>query len=390
MLISSLLGVRKILDMSVEIKPISTKRDIRRFVDFANELYKDCPNYCPPLYGDEVDTFDIKKNPVFDVAECQLFLAIRDGKIVGRVAALINYRANEHWGVKKVRFGWIDFIDDMEVSRALLDAVAQWGKQKGMDTLNGPVGFTDLDHEGLLIEGFEYLAPLASLYNYPYYEKHMEAYGLTKENDWIEIQIQTPDECPERIARVAQIAAKRGHYSVAKVHNVKELLKRFGYSYFDVIDECYQQLYNFQPLTDRQKEYYSKYYFSILNFDFVTLVVNEKDEIVGFGIGMPDISEAVKKCGGKLFPWGWYHILKALKAKQIEHFDLLLIGVRPDLQGSGINAIIIADQFPYFKKYGIKTVETTSIMETNTKNQANWFMFPHKIHKRRRAYAKNI
>lgn len=376
--------------MSVEVRPISTKKEIRQFVDFANELYKDCENYCPPLYGDELDTFDTKKNPVFDVAECQLFLAYRDGKIVGRIAALVNHRANEHWGVKKVRFGWIDFIDDLEVSHALLDAAAQWGKSKGMEYLNGPVGFTDLDHEGLLIEGFEYLAPLASLYNFPYYEKHLEAYGLTKENDWIEIQMTPPEELPERVERIAKIVAQRGGYRVDKVQSVKELLNKYGYSYFDVIDECYKNLYNFQPLTQRQKEYYSKYYFSILNFDFVTLVVNEKNEIVGFGVGMPDISKAMRKCGGKLFPFGWYHLLKALKAKQIDTFDLLLIGVRPDLQGSGINAMIIADQFPYFKKYGIKTVETTSIMETNTKNQANWLMFPHKIHKRRRAYIKTI
>ncbi len=376
--------------MAVEIRPISTKKEIKKFVEFGNELYKDCENYCPPLFSDEVDTFDTKKNPVFDVAECQLFLAYRDNKIVGRIAALINHRANEHWKVKKVRFGWVDFIDDLEVSRALFDAAAAWGKERGMEVLNGPVGFTDLDHEGLLIEGFEYMAPLASLYNYPYYQKHFEAYGLVKENDWIEFQMTPPDQLPERVARLSKIVAERGHYSIAKVHNVKELLKRFGYSYFDVIDACYEKLYNFQPLTQKQKEYYSKYYFSILNFDFVTLVVNEKDEIVGFGIGMPDISKAVKKCGGKLFPWGWIPVLKTLNAKKIDTFDLLLIGVRPDLQGTGINAMIIADQFPYFLKYGIKTVETTSIMETNYKNQANWEMFPHKIHKRRRAYIKTI
>ena len=376
--------------MKVDIRPINSKKDIKKFVQFANNLYKNCENYCPPLFSDEVDTFDIKKNPVFEVAECQLFLAYKDDKIVGRIAAIINNRANEHWGIKKVRFGWIDFIDDYEVSKALLDAVVKWGKEKGMEYLNGPVGFTDLDHEGLLIEGFEYLAPLASLYNFPYYEQHLEKYGLTKENDWIEIQITPPPQIPERIEKIAKIALQRGHYSVAKVKNVKELLERFGYSYFDVIDECYEKLYNFQPLTQRQKEYYSKYYFSILNFDFVTLVVNEKDEIVGFGIGMPDISKAVRKCGGKLFPWGWIPVLKALKAKKIEHFDLLLIGVKPELQGKGINAIIIADQFPFFLKYGIKTVETTSIMEDNWKNQANWQLFPHKQHKRRRAYIKQI
>ena len=376
--------------MSVTIKQISSKKDIRKFIDFANDLYKDCENYCPPLYNDELEVFDTKKNPVFDHAECALFLAYRNDRIVGRICGIINYRANEHWKKKKVRFGWIDFIDDYEVSKALLDAVVQWGKVKGMELLNGPVGFTDLDHEGLLIEGYEYLAPLASLYNYPYYAKHLEAYGLIKENDWIEFQITPGDEIPERVARLSKVAAERSHLRVDKVKNVKELLRKYGYTYFDVIDEAYEQLYNYQTLTQRQKEYYSKYYFSILNFDFVTLVVNEKDEIVGVGVGMPDISEAVRRCGGKLLPFGWYYLLKALKAKNIEAFDLLLIGVRPDYQGKGVNSIIIADQFPYFKEYGIKRVETTSIMESNWKNQANWQMFPHKQHKRRRAYIKSI
>lgn len=374
----------------VEIREISSKKDIKRFIEFANDLYKDCENYCPPLFNDELEVFNTKKNPVFDHAECVLYLAYRGEQIVGRICGLINYRANEYWKKQKVRFGWFDFIDDMEVSKALLDKVAEWGRQKGMNILNGPVGFTDLDHEGLLIEGFEYLAPLASLYNYPYYAKHLEAYGMIKENDWIEFQIYPGDEIPPRAERVSKIAMERSHLRVDKVRNVKELLNKYGYTYFDVIDQAYEQLYNYQPLTQRQKEYYSKYYFSILNFDFVTLVVNEKNEIVGVGVGMPDISKAVRRCGGKLFPFGWYYLLKALKAKKMDAFDLLLIGVRPDYQGKGVNSIIIADQFPYFKKYGIRRVETTSIMESNWKNQANWEMFPHIQHKRRRAYTKSI
>lgn len=376
--------------MAVEIREINTKKDIRKFVQFGNDLYKDCENFCPVLLMDDLNTFDAKKNPAHEVSEQVLYLAYRDGKIVGRIAGIINHAANSHWNVKHVRFGWIDFIDDLEVSKALLDAVAAWGKSKGMEKLNGPVGFTDFDHEGLLIEGFEYLAPMASLYNYPYYIRHMEAYGLEKENDWIEFQITPPDSVPERLERMCKIAAERSHVRVDKVRSVRELKRKYGYTYFDVIDSAYQCLYNFQPLTPNQKKYYCEMYFPLVNFDFVTVVVNEKDEVVAVGVGMPDISEALRKCGGKLFPFGWYHVIKALRAKKMEVFDLLLIAVRPDYQNRGVNSLILVDQIPYFKQYGIKRVETTSIMETNAKNQANWEYFDRKQHKRRRAYIKPI
>ncbi|MBQ7210424.1 MAG: N-acetyltransferase [Paludibacteraceae bacterium] len=376
--------------MGIEIREVKTKRDLRRFIDFGNELYSNCDNYCPPFYMDEEAVFDRKKNPAYDVSESVEYLAYDDGKIVGRICGIVNRRANEHWKVKKVRFGWFDFIDDERVSRALLDKVVAWGKERGMEVLNGPVGFTDLDHEGLLIEGYEYLAPVASLYNYPYYERHYENYGLTKENDWIEFQITPPDEMPERVARISKLVAERSHLHVDKIHNKNELLKKYKYTFFDLIDECYSSLYNFQPLTQRQKEYYSNYYFSILNFDFVSIIANEKDEIVGLGVSMPDISDALRRSGGKLLPLGWYHLLKALTAKHYDAIDMLIIAVRPDYQGKGVNSLILAEQYPYFKKYGVTRVETTSIMETNWKNQANWELFPNKQHKRRRAYIKNI
>lgn len=376
--------------MATILQEVKTLRQQYLFAKFGNDLYKKCKEFCPHLLLDEMHTFNPKKNPSYDVCESIQYLAYRDGKIVGRIAGIINHAANEQWGVKKVRFGWIDFIDDTEVSQALLDAVAAWGKSKGMDTLNGPVGFTDWDYEGLLIEGFEYLAPMASLYNYPYYEKHMEAYGLTKENDWIEMQLEAQCETPERVLRIDKLVRERYHLRVDKVHSSKELERKYGMEYMDMLDEAYQKLYNFQPMTQRQKEHYKKTYFPLLNFDFVTIVVNEKNEIVGVGLGMPDISHALRRCQGSLYPFGWIHVLRALKAKQMEVFDLLLIGVRPDYQGMGVNAVIIAEQHPYFRQYGIKRVETTSIMETNTRNIANWEMFPHKTHKRRRAYLKKI
>ena len=376
--------------MAVEIIQITTHRGLKKFVRFGNEFYKDCEHFCPQLIGEEMDVFDPKINPAHEVCEFVLFMAYRDKRAVGRIAGVINYAANEKWGVKKVRFGWIDFIDDQEVSFALLDAVAKWGKEKGMDCLNGPVGFTDFDHQGLLIEGYDYLAPMASLYNYPYYVRHMEAYGLEKEADWIEYQIYPQVELPERFSRMDKIVRERTHVRVDKVKNCKELVKKYGTQYMDVIDVAYQKLYNFQPLTDRQKKYYCDSYFPLLNFDFVTLVVSEKDEVVAVGVGMPDVSQALRKCKGRLLPFGWYHMQKALRAKQMEAFDLLIIAVRPDYQDRGLNAVIIADQHPYFIKYGIQRVETTSILETNSKNQSHWEMFPHKIHKRRRAYLKKI
>jgi len=376
--------------MAVVIREIRTKRELKKFIQFANDLYRDCPYYCPPLFFDEMNCFNAETNPALEVSDYQLWMAYRDGKPVGRIAGIINHRANEKWNVKHVRFGWFDFIDDLEVSKALLDTVAAWGKERGMDALNGPVGFTDFDHEGLLLEGYEYLAPMASLYNYPYYVRHIEAYGLTKEADWIELQVYPPQGVPERLNRIAEIVKQRSHVHVDKVKNSRELERKYGIEYMDVIDEAYQKLYNFQPMTDAQKNYYKKIYFPILNFDFVTIVVNEKDEIVGVGLGMPDISNALRKCGGKLFPFGWYHILKALKAKHIEVFNLLLIAVRPDYQGTGVTALFFQDQIPRLNAYGMKILETTSILETNTKSIANFTQFDHKQHKRRRAYIKPI
>lgn len=378
-------------NMAVVIKTVETKKELKLFVQFANKLYKDCPYYCPSLDMDEYTTWNSKKNPALEFSQFKLFLAYKDNELVGRVAALINHRANETWQNKHVRFGWIDFIDDKEVSKALLDAVAQYGRENGMTEMNGPVGFTDFDKEGALVEGYDYLAPMASLYNYPYYLDHYEAYGLKKEVDWIEFLIKAPRAVPERYARLDKIVKERFHLHVHKIHSAKELLEAYPtLEYFDVLDAAYQKLYNYTPMTYRQKQYYSDIYFRLLNFDFVTIVENENNEIVGVGLGMPDVSEALRKSGGKLFPFGWLRMLRALKAKKMKHFDLLLIGVRPDYQDKGVTAVIFNEQIPYYAKYGIEEVETTSILETNHKNQANFEMFDHIQHKRRRAYIMPI
>lgn len=374
----------------VEIKEVTNKWQLYEFVRFGNELYKDCPNFCPHLIMDELGTFDVKKNPAHEVCDQVHYLAYRDGKIVGRVCGIINHAANEKWGVKHVRFGWIDFIDDLEVSKALLDAVAAWGKSKGMDALNGPVGFTDWDYEGLLIEGFEYLAPMVSLYNYPYYERHLEAYGLQKEVDWIEFLINTPEQITERMERVRKIAMERSKVRVVKFKNSKELISQYGYQYMDVLDEAYQKLYNFQPLTEKQKRYFCDQYFPLLNFDFVGLVVNEQNEVISVGVGMPNIAEAVKKTKGRLFPFGWYHLLKALRAKKFDSFCLMLFAIRPDYQGKGLNTLLMFDFLEHLHEYGCTKIETTSMLETNNLIQSSFNVFDHEQHKRRRAYIKAI
>lgn len=374
----------------IVVKEVKSKCELRKFVQFGIDLYKDNPYYCPPIFFDEINSFNPKTNPALEVCDFVIYMAYRNNQIVGRIVGIINNRANEAWNVKKCRFGWFDFIDDYEVFKSLLDAVAQWGKSRGMSSLNGPVGFTDFDKEGLLIEGFDYNAPMASLYTHPYYIAHYERYGLVKEADWIEFQITPPAEAPERMRRIAKIVEQRNNLRTVKVKNSRELKKRYGYTYFDVLDQAYQKLYNYQPMTERQKRYYCQMYFPLVNFDFVTMVANEQDEIVAVGLGMPSLSDALRKCGGHLFPFGWYHLIKALKAKKMTDFDLLLIAVRPDYQDKGLTAMIFNEMTPYFVQYGIKRVETTSILETNNKSLANFADFDSIQHKRRRAYTKEL
>ena len=375
---------------NITIKEVTTKRELRRFVQFGIDLYEGNQYFCPPIILDEINTFNPKGNPALEVCDFIIYLAYRNNEIVGRIVGLINHRANEAWNVKKCRFGWFDFIDDYDVFKALIDAVADWGRHRGMERLNGPVGFTDFDHQGLLLEGFDYNAPMASLYTYPYYIAHYERYGLRKEADWIEYQIQRPTQAPERMRRLVEYVENRHNLHVVKVKNTKELTQRYGYTYFDVLDEAYQKLYNYQPMTTRQKEYYCKMYFPLINFDFVTMVANKDDEIVAVGVGMPSLSAALRKCRGKLFPFGWYHLLKALRAKKISDFDLLLIGVRPDYQDKGLTALIFNEMTPHFAKYGVERVETTAILETNTKSLANFAEYDRIQHKRRRAYIKEL
>lgn len=375
----------------VEIVKVLDSNQKAVFIRYANRLYRECPYYTPILEIDDFNTFNPRVNPSLDHSEYVMFLAYRDGKPVGRICGLINKIANERWQRKTCRFGWFDFEDDYEISEALINAVADWGKGKGMEYLNGPVGFTDFDHEGLLLEGYDYYAPMASLYNFAYYEKHYERLGFRKEADWIELQIFIPDKTPERFTRMAEIVKERYGLRVDKVRNIKELKRKYGMTYFDVLDSAYQKLYNFQPLTPRQKEYYTRMYFPLLNFDFVTVIVNRENEIVGVGLGMPDISHELKRCNGKLLPFGWLRLLRKLRAKRFDVFNLLLVAVREDYQDKGVNALFFHDMMPYFIKYGVKYCESTSMLEYNSKVIEQFSKnFETKQHKRRRAYVREI
>ena len=376
--------------MDITIKEMRTRSELKKFTQFGIELYKNNPYFCPPIIIDEINTLSNDTNPAFEVCESVYYIAFQDKKPVGRIAGIINSAANNAWQVKKLRFGWFDFINNLEVSKALLDAVVEWGRKKGMTQMNGPVGFTDFDHQGLLLEGFEHLSPMASLYNYPYYEQHYDAYGLKKDADWIEIRSGLIHEMPERVDRLCKAVEQRYNVKIEYIHSKKELIKRFGYTFFDVIDSAYSPLYNYSPLTRSQKHYYAKMFFPLLNYDFISLITNDAGELVAVGVCMPNITPALRKTKGKLFPFGWISILKALKAKQFDQLDFLLIAVRPDYQNKGINSLFFKRLIPSFKQYGVKYSESSAILETNNKSQAHFDFFDSKQHKRRRAYIKDI
>jgi GNAT superfamily N-acetyltransferase len=354
-------------------------------------LYKENRYSVPDLYEDMLDTFS-EKNPAMDFCEAAYFLAYKEEKVVGRVAAIINKKANKTWNLKNVRFGWIDFVDDEEVSEALLKAVEEWGRERGMDTIQGPLGFTDMDAEGMLIEGFEELSTMATIYNFPYYQRHIERLGFEKDADWIEMKMTVPKEVglPDRLKRVAEIVMKKYDLRIKKYTSSKKIAKEYGQEIFALINEAFKPLFGYSELSQKQIDHYVKMYLPVLDLKLVSLITEANGRLVAVGISMPSMSEALQKAKGKLFPFGWFHLLKALKAKQMESFSFLLIAVRPDYQNMGINALFLQDQIPIINQYGISILETTNILETNTKNIANFTQFDHKIHKRHRAYIKPL
>lgn len=380
---------------AIEIKKVESRRDLCKFIDFHNELYKGNPYHVPNLYFDEMNTFRKDKNAAFDFCEAEYFMAYRDGKAVGRVAAIINHSANKKWERESVRFGWIDFVDDIEVSKALLKAVEDYGKSKGMKEIVGPLGFTDMDPEGMLLYGYDQLGTQATAYNYPYYPEHMDRMGgWEKDNDYVEYKLYVPEKMPEKYATIAKMIQKRYNLQVKKLKR-NEIYGENGYGkkIFDVVNETFKDLYGYSKLTDRQIEQYVKMYLPMADLDLITIIEdwNTPDhKVVGVGISIPSLARALQKCGGKLFPFGWWHILRALKFHKTEVVDLLLIGVLPEYRQKGANALLFYDLIPHYQRLGFKWGETHVEMETNMKVQGQWQYLNREIHKRRRCYKKDI
>ncbi len=373
--------------MPILIKQVTSSGELKKFISFSYSLYEGNAFWVPPLLSDEFTSLKKDKNPAFDFCEAEYWLAYNNGKLVGRIAGIINRKYNEKWNAKSARFGWFDFIDDKEVSSALLHTVEKWAKSKGMVSIHGPLGFTDMDGEGTLIEGFHELSTLGAIYNYPYYPTQIESCGYIKDSDWVEYSVTMHPEIPEKISRIAEIALERNKLHILKVKKAKEILP-YAKGLFYLLNEAYKDLYGFVELSDKQIDLYVKQYFSFIIPEYVPIVLDANDKVAAFGITMPSLSRAMQKSKGKLFPFGFIHLLKAMKNNK--HVDLYLTAVRPDLQNKGVNAILIHEMNKVFIKYKIEKVETNRELETNTKVQAQWRFFDHRQHKRRRCYKKDL
>ncbi len=377
--------------MAITIKKVTTKRELREFIRFNYQLYKDNPYSVPDLFTDMLYTFNKKKNGAFEFCEADYFLAYQGNKIVGRVAAIINHKANRTWDKTNVRFGWIDFIDDSDVSKALIETVEQWGKERGMTHIQGPLGFTDLDAEGMLIEGFDKLGTMATTYNYPYYSKHIEDLGFKKEADWVEYKIYVPDEIPDKYQRISELIRCKYNLKIKKYTSAKKIEQEYGQKIFELMNEAYSPLYGYSALSQRQIDQYVKIYLPILDLRMLTLVTDVDDNLLAVGISMPSLAKALQKAGGRLFPFGWFHLGKVIFLKHYpKMLDLLLVAVKPTYQNKGVNALLFSDLIPVYKQLGFEYAESNPELELNGKVQAQWDYFKTEQHKRRRAYIKEI
>ena len=376
--------------MSVIIRKVESQKDFKTFARFANKLYKGNKYYVPSMPADDLNTFNPKTNAAFEFCEAGFYLAYKDDKLVGRVAAIVNHKANEAWKVQQVRFGWFDFIDDMEVSAALLDAVIAFGKERGMTQIAGPLGFTDFDPEGMLVEGFDRVSTMALIYNHPYYPEHMKKLGYYKETGWLEYRITLPQELHERHRHIAECVMERYHLKIVKKTRRQIKKERYGQKLFKLINATYCELYGYSLLSEKQIDQYVDMYLSIVDMEMLTFVEDEHGELIASGISIPSLAEALQKCNGELFPFGWWHLLKAMFFKKPDTLDLLLIGVRPDYQNKGVNSLMFYDLIGRYRRLGFKYAETNANLETNHKIQAMWEPFEKEQHKKRWVFAKDI
>lgn len=376
--------------MAIEIRKINpTQSDLRKYVKYGIDLYKENPYFVPPLIFDEIDTLRPDKNPAFEFCQAQSFMAFRNGKPVGRITGIINNKVNEKTGEKSLRFGFTDFIDDKEVVDALFNEVEKWGRQQGMTSIVGPMGFSDMDHEGMLIDGFEELGTMATIYNYPYYPQHMERMGFVKDAEWVEYRITIPDCVPEKYLRIADIVQKKYNLKIKNYTNRKKLKDEYGLALFELINEAYDGLYGYSPLTPKQINHYIDMYLGILRLDCVCVIVDSEDKLIGVGISIPSFSKALQRSKGNLLPFGWWHILRALKGKN-DIVDLMLIAIKPEYQSKGVNALLFSNLLPTYIKNGYKWAESNLELEDNASVQLQWQYFDRRLHRRRRAYRKHL
>ena len=382
---------------SIEIRRVTDKQGLEVFIQFRYDLYRGNKYDAPNLYSDEVNTLTRETNPACDFCDVEYFLAYRDGKVVGRVAAIINRRYNEQWNRPAVRFGWFDFIDDIEVSKALLKAVEDYGREQGMKEIIGPLGFTDMDPEGMLTKGFEELNTMATLYNYEYYPRHMEQMeGYEKDNDYVEYKVFVPKEgMPDKMKRVAELCMQRYNLHAPKLKRSQVFgPEQYGQKVLDVVNKTFGHLYGYSQMTQRQIDVYVKQYFKFFSMDMLCVIEdwNLPDHpVIGVGITIPSLTKALQKChNGRLLPFGWWHVMRALKFHKTDIVDLLLVGILPEYRAKGANALLFYHLIPVYQKYGFKWGETHVEMESNDKVQGQWMYFDHEQHKRRRCYKKSL
>lgn len=374
--------------MSIIIKEVKSKTELKQFIRFGISMYKDSAFAAPPLLMDDLLNLSKGKNPALEFCEVIYLLAYRDGKIVGRIAGIINPVANEVWKQQCARFGWVDFLDDPAVTLALFNAVTRWARTKGMTHLQGPMGFTDFDREGALTEGYDKVGTLATIYNHPYYIQHYQELGFQPEAQWHEYLITVPEVFPERYIRMSEIVKQKQQLKVPVFKSKKELVSKYAKKIFYLLNASYSKLFNFSPLNDAQIDFYIKLYFSFFRLDTVVLVTNEQDDVVGLGIAMPSFTKALQKAKGRLFPLGWWYMLRALNKNDI--IDLYLMAVHPDYQNKGVNAVIFAEMMPRAAAYGYRFAESNPELVMNTKMSSHWDAFEHVHHKSRVVFSKEV
>lgn len=371
----------------VSVVEVKTADQLKKFVHFPMDLYKDNPYYVPSFINDEINIWNAAENPALAYSEARQFLAYRGNSIVGRIAVIINHKEEKELGIRKVRFGWIDFIDDEEVSAALISTATDYAREKGIDTIEGPMGFTNLDKAGMLTMGFDRLATMIGIYNHDYYPKHLEKLGLTKEKEWVEFELIFPEVLPEKIVKFNELIAQKYHLKVLRFKNKKEII-RYVDPMFDLLDETYKHLSTYTPISDEQRKTYKEKYFKLIDKDFIVCIADAQDNLVSFAITMPSYSKALQKSKGRLLPFGWWHFLRA--GKKNDRANFYLIGIHPDYQRRGVTSMIFKEIFDTFKKKGVRFLETNPELEENKSIQVLWQDYNPVNHKRRRTYSMKI